>query len=80
MGPDQGRWPLTLTGKVRVINDGEVWAYGPMGGGVRREYGLSMVFRVGGIDIVFITNNGQALDWRSTRHSASTQPARRPWR
>ncbi|BBK34859.1 microcystinase C [Allostella humosa] len=60
--PTKGGGPLTLTGKVRVINDGEVWAYGPMGGGVRREYGLSMVFRVGGIDIVFITNNGQALD------------------
>ena len=60
--PTKGGGPLTLTGKVRVINDGEVWAHGPMGGGVRREYGLSMVFRVGGIDIVFITNNGQALD------------------
>ncbi|MCC7275144.1 MAG: M81 family metallopeptidase [Alphaproteobacteria bacterium] len=60
--PTKGGGPLTLTGKVRVINDGEVWAYGPMGGGVRRDYGLSLVFRVGGIDIVLITNNGQALD------------------
>src|SRR5262249_32839494 len=37
-------------------------AYGPMGGGVERNYGPSMVFRVGGIDIVVITNNGQAVD------------------
>lgn len=60
--PTKGGGPLTLSGKVRVLTDGEVWAYGPMGGGVRREYGPSMVFRVGGIDIVFITNNGQAVD------------------
>jgi len=33
-----------------------------MGGGVARDYGLSLVFRVGGIDIVLITNNGQAND------------------
>ena len=33
-----------------------------MGGGVERNYGPSMVFRVGGIDIVVITNNGQATD------------------
>ncbi len=33
-----------------------------MGGGVERNYGPSMVFRVGGIDIIVITNNGQATD------------------
>ena len=33
-----------------------------MGGGVERNYGPSMVFRVGGIDIIVITNNGQAID------------------
>jgi microcystin degradation protein MlrC len=33
-----------------------------MGGGVKRDYGPSAVFRVGGIDIVLITNNGQATD------------------
>ena len=33
-----------------------------MGGGVWRDYGLSMLFRVGGIDIVVISNNGQAID------------------
>jgi len=33
-----------------------------MGGGVERDYGPSMVFRVGGIDIICISNNGQAVD------------------
>src|SRR5258707_3586544 len=33
-----------------------------MGGGLERDYGRSMVLRVGGIDIVVITNNGQAVD------------------
>ncbi|MNR05287.1 hypothetical protein D3C85_1213060 [compost metagenome] len=33
-----------------------------MGGGVARNYGLSVVFRVGGIDIVLISHNGQATD------------------
>ncbi|MGE0725466.1 MAG: MlrC C-terminal domain-containing protein, partial [Alphaproteobacteria bacterium] len=58
----KGGGPLTLTGKVRTIQDGEVVAWGPMGGGVKRDYGLSAVFRVGGIDILLITNNGQATD------------------
>jgi len=58
----KGGGPLALTGKVRAIHDGEVWCWGPKGGGVKRDYGLSMLFRVGGIDIVCITNNGQADD------------------
>ena len=29
---------------------------------LERDYGPSMVFRVGGIDIIVITNNGQAVD------------------
>ncbi|MBV7484643.1 M81 family metallopeptidase [Bordetella sp. BOR01] len=60
--PTQGGGPLTLTGYVATITDGRFIAYGPMGGGVARNYGLSVLFRVGGIDIVFISNNGQATD------------------
>ena len=44
------------------LTNGKFIAYGPMGGGVERNYGPSMVFRVGGIDIIVITNNGQATD------------------
>jgi microcystin degradation protein MlrC len=60
--PSRGGGPLTLTGEVTCLTNGKFIAYGPMGGGVERNYGPSMVFRVGGIDIVLISNNGQATD------------------
>jgi microcystin degradation protein MlrC len=60
--PRMGGGPLTLTGEVTCLTNGRFIAYGPMGGGVERNYGPSMVFRVGGIDIILISNNGQATD------------------
>ena len=60
--PGMGGGPLTLTGEITCLTNGKFIAYGPMGGGVERDYGPSMVFRVGGIDIIAITNNGQAVD------------------
>jgi microcystin degradation protein MlrC len=60
--PACGGGPLNLTGEVTHLTTGRFIAHGPMGGGVERDYGPSMVFRVGGIDIIVITNNGQAVD------------------
>jgi microcystin degradation protein MlrC len=60
--PQLGGGPLTLTGEITCLTNGKFIAYGPMGGGLERDYGPSMVFRVGGIDIILITNNGQAVD------------------
>jgi microcystin degradation protein MlrC len=60
--PAMGGGPLSLSGEVVCLTNGRFIAYGPMGGGVERDYGPSMVFRVGGIDIIVITNNGQAVD------------------
>jgi microcystin degradation protein MlrC len=60
--PSRGGGPLTLTGEITCLTNGRFVAYGPMGGGVERSYGPSLVFRVGGIDIVLISNNGQATD------------------
>ena len=60
--PAMGGGPLSLTGEVTHLTNGKFIAYGPMGGGLERDYGPSMVFRVGGIDIICITNNGQAVD------------------
>ena len=57
-----GGGPLALHGEVVCLTTGRFIAHGPMGGGVERNYGPSMVFRVGGIDIIVITNNGQATD------------------
>ena len=60
--PAMGGAPLALHGEIMCLTTGRFIAYGPMGGGVERDYGPSMVFRVGGIDIIVITNNGQAVD------------------
>jgi microcystin degradation protein MlrC len=60
--PAMGGGPLSLEGEVVCLTNGRFIAYGPMGGGVERDYGPSMVFRVDGIDIIVITNNGQAVD------------------
>ncbi len=60
--PRMGGGPLTLSGEITCLTNGRFIAYGPMGGGVERNYGPSLVFRVGGIDIIVISNNGQATD------------------
>jgi microcystin degradation protein MlrC len=60
--PSMGGGPLALHGEVVCLTNGRFIAYGPMGGGVERDYGPSMVFRASGIDIIVITNNGQAVD------------------
>ena len=43
--PALGGGPLTLTGEVVCLTNGRFIAYGPMGGGIERDYGPSMVFR-----------------------------------
>ncbi len=63
--PAMGGGPIELTGEVAMIADGKYTAWGPMGGGVKRDHGLTMVFRLGGLDgieIVVVTNNAQATD------------------
>ncbi|HEV8679257.1 MAG TPA: MlrC C-terminal domain-containing protein, partial [Stellaceae bacterium] len=60
--PRMGGGPVTLSGEITHLANGKFIAYGPMGGGLERDYGPSAVFRVGGIDIILITNNGQAVD------------------
>jgi microcystin degradation protein MlrC len=60
--PTMGGGPLEITGHVAAITDGSFIAYGPMGGGVRRNYGLSLLLRVGGVEIIVISHNGQATD------------------
>ncbi len=60
--PAAGGGPLTVSGHVVAVTDGVIQTFGPMGGGVWRDYGLSALLRVGGIEIVLISNNGQATD------------------
>ncbi|TCR70133.1 M81 family metallopeptidase [Bosea sp. BK604] len=60
--PSMGGGPLELTGHVVSLTDGSFITYGPMGGGAWRNYGLSALLRVDGVEIVIITHNGQATD------------------
>jgi microcystin degradation protein MlrC len=60
--PAAGGGPITLSGEVITLSSGKFRVYGLMGGGGWRDYGPSALFRVGGIDIILITNNGQATD------------------
>jgi microcystin degradation protein MlrC len=77
--PSRGGGPLELTGEVAAITDGKFIAWGPMGGGTRRDQGLSMLLRIGGldgIDIVVITNNAKATDLAQLK-SLGVDPTRR---
>jgi microcystin degradation protein MlrC len=60
--PTMGGGPLDVTGHVVALTDGSFIAYGPMGGGARRNYGLSLLLRVGSVEIIVISQNGQATD------------------
>ena len=60
--PARGGGPLTLTGRVTALTDGAFVARGPMGGGARYNHGLSMTFRVGGIDIIVVSNTTQSKE------------------
>ncbi|MBD2751142.1 M81 family metallopeptidase [Microvirga sp. BT688] len=60
--PAMGGGPLGVTAHVAAITDGSFIAHGPMGGGARRNYGLSALLRVGGVEIIVISYNGQATD------------------
>ena len=60
--PNAGGPPLTITAEIVTLSNGRMQTFGPMGGGVWRDYGLSALLRVGGIDIAVISNNGQATD------------------
>ncbi len=58
----RGGGPLDLTGRVVALTDGGFVARGPMGGGVAYSHGPSMVLRVGGIDIVVVSNPTQTKE------------------
>lgn len=57
-----GGAPLELEARVVSLTDGHFQCFGPMGGGVWRNYGPSALLRVGGVAIAVISNNGQAND------------------
>ena len=60
--PTMGGAPLELDAHVVALTDGRFMCYGPMAGGVWRNYGLSALLRVDDVEIIVITHNGQATD------------------
>ena len=60
--PAFGGGPLTVTGTIRHLSDGTYRGDGPMMGGLDRTYGPTAVIRVGGIDILIVTEREQMLD------------------
>jgi microcystin degradation protein MlrC len=60
--PTIGGAPLDVPAEVVTLSSGRFIAHGPMGGGAWRNHGLSALLRVDGVEIVVITNNGQATD------------------
>eukprot|EP01039_Chlorochromonas_danica_P003287 gene3287-3605_t len=61
--PSMGGPPLTLTAHVVALTDGYFRTYGPMGfGGMLQNFGLSALIRVGQVEIIIISHNGQLLD------------------
>jgi microcystin degradation protein MlrC len=60
--PTMGGTPLDLDAHVVALTDGRFMCYGPMAGGVWRNYGLSALLRIDDVEIIVITHNGQATD------------------
>ena len=53
--PGRGGGPLTVTGRVTAVTDGNFIARGPMGGGVKYQHGPSMTLRIGGVDVIVVS-------------------------
>lgn len=61
--PRYGGGPLNLTGEIRHLSgDGTLVGDGPVIGGITFRFGKTAVFRVNGIDILIVTERGQAYD------------------
>jgi microcystin degradation protein MlrC len=60
--PRFGGGPLDLEGELILISDGRYTGDGPMAGGLHLHFGLTAVLRVGGIDILVVSEPAQMLD------------------
>jgi len=60
--PNFGGRPLSLTGKILRITNGEFVCQGPMYEGITKNLGPTVVFQVDGIEILITTNLLQLLD------------------
>ncbi|TIR29078.1 MAG: M81 family metallopeptidase [Mesorhizobium sp.] len=60
--PEMGGAPLEVEARVVSITDGHFRCHGPMGGGAWRNYGPSLMLRVGGVEVAVISATDQATD------------------
>lgn len=74
--PSFGGGPLILTGRIRHLSDGVYLGDGPILGGIHGNLGPTAVFRVGGIDILVVTEAEQMLD-RQQLAAFGIDPTRR---
>ncbi|MFZ5677860.1 MAG: M81 family metallopeptidase [Pseudomonadota bacterium] len=65
--PRFGGAPLDLEGELRLISDGIYTGDGPMIGKLTLSFGPSAVVRVGGIEILVVTEPAQMLDLQQFR-------------
>lgn len=74
--PAFGGGPLTLTGTIMHLSNGNFRGDGPMLGGLDRTYGTTAVFKVDGIEILIVTEREQMLD-RQQLYAFGIDPTKR---
>lgn len=60
--PEYGGGPLSVTGVVKWTGDGMVTGNGPIMNGLTRDFGVTAVLEVAGIDILIVSLPNQMLD------------------
>ncbi|WP_119166477.1 M81 family metallopeptidase [Algihabitans albus] len=65
--PRYGGPPLTVTGTLRLLSDGNYVGSGPILRGLKRSWGPTAVLSVAGIEILIVTNGSQMLDLEQFR-------------
>ncbi len=65
--PNFGGGPVTVDGKIMWQGDGLLIGDGPILGGLERDYGPTVVLRVGGMDILIVTIADQMRDLQQFR-------------
>jgi len=75
--PRFGGGPIEVSGTLLHLSDGDYIGDGPMMGGLKGSFGPTAVLRVGGIDILVISNVAQILDLQQFRAFGIEPTARR---
>ncbi|MCB2130492.1 MAG: M81 family metallopeptidase [Rhodobacteraceae bacterium] len=65
--PAFGGGPLRLTGTITHLSDGAFRGDGPMLGGLDRTFGATAILKVGGTEILIVTEREQMLDQQQLR-------------